>query len=300
MINGIAGSRRMLAHAVIRPGVGDWMAEVDQAIAVHKPDSWKIYTIGDPLSPKTQHPFRLDDEKLMYPFYDKAVKAGINTICIHKGLLPSDYEATWPGVWRYATVEDLPKAAKDWPQINFVIYHAALQVFQEDPANHLAEFERTGRIRWATDLAEIPEKHGVTNVYGEVGTAFANSAVTNPRFSAALMGTLIKGLGVDHVLWGTDSVWYGSPQWQIEAFRRLEIPEDMRTKFGFAALGAEPDSAVKNTILGHNAARLYRLPLRASLEPLSRDTFAAIRREYRLAGGFRSNKAYGYVAKIPA
>jgi hypothetical protein len=26
------------------------------------------------------------------------------------------------------------------------------------------------------------------------------------------------------VLWGTDSIWYGTPQWQIEAFRRFEIP----------------------------------------------------------------------------
>ena len=43
-----------------------------------------------------------------------------------------------------------------------------------------------------------------------------------------MMGTLIKGLGHDHVFWGTDSVWYGSPQWQIEAFRRLEIPRTCR------------------------------------------------------------------------
>ena len=50
------------------------------------------------------------------PFYEKAVKSGINTICIHKGLLPADYEKSWPDVWQYATVDDLGKAAKDWPQ----------------------------------------------------------------------------------------------------------------------------------------------------------------------------------------
>ena len=69
-----------------------------------------------------------------------------------------------------------------------------------------------------------PEKYGVSNVYAEIGSAFANSAVANPRCAAALMGTLIKGMGSDHVVWGTDSVWYGSPQWQIKALRRLEIP----------------------------------------------------------------------------
>jgi hypothetical protein len=61
--------------------------------------------------------------------------------------------------------------------------------------------------------------------------------VAHPKFSAALVGTLVKDLSADHVLWGTDSVWYGSPQWQIEAMRRLEIPEDMRKKYGFPALG---------------------------------------------------------------
>ena len=175
----------------------------------------------------------------MYPFYEKAVRSGITNICIHKGLLPKDYETSIPGgAWRYANVDDVPKAAKDWPQINFIIYHAALRAFQENPTDDLAEFERTGYIRWVSDLAAIPAKHGVTNVFADTGTSFAVSAVTNPRFCAAMMGTLIKGLGHDHVFWGTDSVWYGSPQWQIEAFRRLEIPEDMQKKHGFAPLGA--------------------------------------------------------------
>src|SRR5207253_1032275 len=83
--------------------------------------------------------------------------------------------------------------AKDWPQVNFVSYHAALRSFLETPDAALAEFEQTGRIKWATDLAEIPAKYGVTNVYGELGTAFANSAVANPRFAAAFIGTLVRG-----------------------------------------------------------------------------------------------------------
>ena len=72
------------------------------------------------------------------------------------------------------------------------------------------------------------------------------------KFCAALLGTLVKGLGADHVLWGTDSVWYGSPQWQIEAMRRLEIPEDMQKKYGFAPLG-DANSATKQMIFSGNA-----------------------------------------------
>src|SRR5438094_2690785 len=299
-INRTAGSRRMLGHTVFTPKKGDWMGEVDRAIATLKPDSWKGYTIGDPLFPsKLGTYWRLDDEKLVYPFYERAVKSGINTICIHKGLLPADYEKSWPEVWKYATVEDLPKAAKDWPKLNFVIYHGALRAFQESPDASMAEFDKTGRIQWATDLAEIPSKYGVRNVYGEIGTAFATCAVSNPRFAAAFIGTLVRGLGPDRVLWGTDSVWYGSPQWQIEAMRRLEIPEEMRKAHKFAALGPT-DGKVKTAIFSGNASRLYNINPKTALGAITNDKIAAIRAEYVAAGGERSNARYGYVARRSA
>ena len=296
MVNGIARSPRLLSHAVVTPKQPGWMEEVDRCIAVVKPNSWKGYTIGDPLKPATtKFPWRLDDEKLMYPFYEKIVKAGSPILCIHKGLLPADYEKSVAGAWKYATVDDLPKAAKDWPQITFVIYHAALQPFQESPDAALAHFESTGRINWVTDLAEIPAKHGVSNVYADIGTSFATCSVTKPRLAAAMMGTLVKGLGFDHVFWGTDSVWYGSPQWQIEAFRRLEIPEDVQKKHGFAALGPA-DGVVKNAIFGYNAASLYKIDLRAALPAIEQDRFTAIRYA-EFDRPRRSNAAYGYVAR---
>src|SRR6266568_5056507 len=215
--------------------------------------TWDLLTNDQLFPSKLGSYWRLDDQKLMYPFYEKIVKTGITTVCIHKGLLPLDYEKSWPAVWEYNTVWDVGKAAKDWPQVNFVIYHGALRAFLEKPDAALAEFEQTGRIKWATDLAEIPAKHGVSNVYGELGTSFANSAVANPRFAAAFVGTLIRGLGPDHVVWGSDSLWYGSPQWQIEAFRRLEIPPEMQKKYSFAPLGPA-DGIVKSAIFAGNSA----------------------------------------------
>ena len=294
LFNRIAGSRRLLCHAVISPGQDGWMDAVDHAIETLEPDSWKGYTVGDPLEP-SDYPWRLDDEKLMYPFYEKALNAGINTICIHKGLLPANFEQSMPDLWEYAKVDDLPKAAKDWPDINFVIYHAAFRPFLELPDVAAAEFEDTGYIRWASDLAAIPEKYGVSNVYAEIGTAFANCAVTNPRLAAGLLGTLIKGMGVEHVIWGTDSVWYGSPQWQIEALRRLEIPEDLQEKHGFAPLGPA-DGKIKNAIFGRNAAPLYDLGDHFDYEPMQRDTLDKMKAEYAISGIGRSNVAYGYVA----
>ncbi len=295
-VNSIAGTRRLYYHSVITPRQPGWMDEVERCIATVKPNSWKGYTIGDPLSPATtKFPWRLDDEALMYPFYEKAVKSGITTLCIHKGLLPADYETSIPGgAWKFAAVDDVPKAAKDWPQMNFVIYHAALRPFLENPDKDLAEFESTGYMRWVSDLASIPAKYGVSNVYADVGTSFAVSAVTAPRFCAAMMAVLIKGLGHEHVFWGTDSVWYGSPQWQIEAFRRLEVPEDMQRKYGFAPLGPA-NGAVKAAILGGNAASFYKLQRHAENDPRHSDGIARMKQAYLQDAPGRSNLAYGYV-----
>jgi predicted TIM-barrel fold metal-dependent hydrolase len=192
----------------------------------------------------------------------------------------------------YADVRDVGKAAQDWPQLNFIVYHSAFRFTGNSYKIGMEQFGRTGRIDWVTDLAEIPEKYGVKNVYGDLGQIFAQSTVAEPRLCAAMMGMLVKGLGADHVVWGTDAVWTGSPQWQIEALRRLEIPEDMQKKYGYAPLGAA-DGPVKSKIFGDNSARLYKYDRRAELK---RDKVALARAAYEREGPGRTNLRYGYVA----
>lgn len=249
-----AGSRRLLAHALFTPGRPGWMEDLERAIAM-KPDAWKGYTVGMP-SGESRWPWRLDDEKLVYPAYEKMVKSGITTVCIHKGLLPSNYRERMSSTWQYGGVDDVPKAARDWPQLRFLIYHSAIRSGGIPAAEQLRTFEETGEIPWVSDLARIPKEHGVDNVYAELGSVFAVSAVSAPRYCAGILGTLIQGMGEERVLWGTDSVWYGSPQWQIEALRRLEMPEDLGEKFGFSPLGPA-DGAVKERIFAGNATQVY-------------------------------------------
>ena len=75
-INKEAGTRRMFSHAIFTPGWEGWLDKVDQENEKLRPDSWKGYTIGDNTNKHlSKFPFRLDDEKLMYPFYEKLVKA---------------------------------------------------------------------------------------------------------------------------------------------------------------------------------------------------------------------------------
>ena len=262
MVNTVTGHRRTLSDAVVTPGQPGWMEEVDRILAERPPTSWKLYPIGDPRSPKTKYPFWLDDEKLLYPFYEKAVKAGIVNLNIHKGLMPRDYEQSWAGVWEYNTPRDLVKAAADWPELNFIIAHGAFRAWFDKPEEAWGDFERTGRIEWCSDLAEVPAQNGASNIYAAMNTTFASTSIVNPLLAAAILGTWIKGLGVSNVVWGTDSVLYGSsPQWQIEAMRRMEIPEYMQEKYGFTPLGGA-DSTVKQQIFGLNSARLYNLDLR--------------------------------------
>jgi hypothetical protein len=59
------------------------MDEVDKAIAVYKPDSWKSYTIGDPLAP-SKFPWRLDDEQVMYPFIATLVERHTRYVMLAK------------------------------------------------------------------------------------------------------------------------------------------------------------------------------------------------------------------------
>jgi uncharacterized protein len=296
-VNKEAGSRRMLSHAIFTPGQPGWLEAVDRAIAELKPDSFKGYTIGDNTNKAVgKYPWRMDDDKVAYKAYEKFAKAGLVNVCVHKGLFAPSVEKQFPHLTAYCDVRDVGQAAKDWPQLNFVIYHGGYRHAAggraEDGWN---EFLQTGRVSWVSDLADIPEKYGVTNVYADVGQLFAQSVVAAPLLGAALMGIMGKGLGYDRVVWGTDAVWTGSPQWQIEALRRLEIPEDMQKKYGFKPVGPA-DGPIKTAIFGGTNAKLYNYDLskRSDIGP-GRDRFARMKDEYEQNGPTRSNLRYGYV-----
>ena len=55
------------------------------------------------------------------------------------------------------------------------------------------------------------------------------------------------------MLWGTDSIWYGSPQDQIQAFRTFQISPELRAKHGYP----EITPALRAKIFGLNATSIY-------------------------------------------
>ena len=66
---------------------------------------------------------------------------------------------------------------------------------------------------------------------------------------------LLSAFGEDNILWGTDSIWYGSPQPLIDAFRAFQIPEEYSQRYGYPQLTPR----AKEKILGLNAARIYNM-----------------------------------------
>ena len=93
------------------------------------------------------------------------------------------------------------------------------------------------------------------------------------------------------MLWGTDSIWYGTPQWQIEAFRRFEIPQALIDKHGYAPL----TRPVKEGIFGLNAARLFGVDVNAKRNEIPQDYLSRIKMAYRDEGPRPSHRWYGWV-----
>jgi hypothetical protein len=71
--------------------------------------------------------------------------------------------------------------------------------------------------------------------------------------AAHLLGKLLVAVGEDNIVWGTDSIWYGSPQDQIAAFNAFQITPEFQERFGYPELTPER----KAKVLGLNAARVF-------------------------------------------
>src|SRR5437867_744058 len=298
-INEISGSTRMLCHGLLYVGKGN-LAYIQEQTDKNEPDSWKGYNISnaakldnDPNSLMKQ--WRHDDEEVAYPTFEriqknferiKSRKPGFNNICVHKGLAPGppDPLRGHPG--------DLPKAARDWPKLNFITYHACIQpnFFMADTMEEVKAGKMRGgvpNISWTTEYAQLVQ--GLPNCYAEIGTTWASSVVTFPTIAAHIMGQLMKFMGEDRIVFGSDSVWYGSPQWQIEALWRFQIPEEMRKKYGYPEL----TERAKRKILGLTSAKLYGIRTldTGSYKPVPKDYEARLKPELKTLLEFGQLKA---------
>ncbi len=105
-----------------------------------------------------------------------------------------------------------------------------------------------------------------------------------------MLGQMIDVAGADHVLWGTDSIWNGSPQGQIERLRRLKMKDELIEKHKYAPLTDE----VKNQIFGLNAAKLFGIDPKEKRKAIKADKLTRLKQEYQ-KNPEPSNTQYGWV-----
>ena len=235
----------------------------------------------------------MDDEQVTYKAYEKFAKAGIMQRLHPQGPVPAVGREAVSAPARLLRRARRGKAAKDWPQLNFIIYHSAYRFAGGGTADDAwAQFEQTGRIEWVTDLAEIPAKHGVNNVYADLGQIFAQSMVAEPAAGRGDDGQLDPGARRRPRRAGAPTP--SGPARRSGRSRRCagsRSPKIMQKKYGFKPLGPA-DGPIKTAILGENNARLYKYDRRAAL---ATDRVAVAKAAYEESGGQRSNLRYGYV-----
>jgi predicted TIM-barrel fold metal-dependent hydrolase len=284
-VNGLARSRRIISHGLFSPDLGQSDLEaMHKQFETMKVEAWKGYP-GQPLADGSVG-WWMDDEKVAYPSYEYSRKIGIKNICVHKGLPLPGWEVD------HSSPKDVEKAAKDFPDLNFLIYHAGFKGVRDAMPAVQDDFKKITDVPWISDLCAMRKRNlKMKNVYMDLGTTFGMTAITQPKLCAYMLGLMIQAFGEDHVLWGTDSIWWGSPQWQIEAFKRLQMPEDLMKRFGFKPLTAK----VKDKIFGLNSARVYGIDVKAKMNAIPSDYVSKLKAKYRAEGGGPSNTQYGWI-----
>jgi len=284
-INELTSSPRVISHGYFSPDLGQQNLEYMHAQTEKlKIDAWKGYS--GVARAKGKEGWRLDDDKLAYPALEYSRKTGIKNICVHKGL-------PFPGDVKWWSPMDVTGAAKDFPDLNFLIYHSGFKSLEDSLPAAENEFKTTSHIPWVSDICGWKKKNPqVNNIYMEMGSTFGMMVSSSPLLAAYVMGMIIDAFGADHVLWGTDSIWWGSPQWQIDAFRRLQMPDQLIKRFGWKPLTDD----VKRQIFGLNAARVYGIDPEAKRNPMPSDYIEKLRRMYKQSGMVApSNTQYGWV-----
>ena len=263
IVDSLQGTKRLLVHGRVHPNVPGDLERMPELAERWKIAAWKTYTGFGPGGKG----YWLDDPKTGIPFIERARSLGIKVICVHKGLpLPGqDYE--------YSTCRDVGVVAKAFPDVTFIVYHSGYE--SGHPEKPYGENERVPGI---DSLIASLRENGIgpnRNVYAELGSTWRN-LMRDPTSAAHALGKLFKSVGEDRVLWGTDSIWYGSPQDQIVAFRAFQIAPELREKHGYPEITPK----LRAKVFGLNACGPYRLDLDDIKRHASRDWVGDARLAY--------------------
>jgi hypothetical protein len=262
IVEKLEGTHRLLIHGRVNPNQEGDLEGMDELAGRHRISAWKTYTQWGPEG----RGFWLDDD-VGLAFIEKARRLGVRNIAIHKGLPfgPRSYE--------HSTCADIGRVARRFPDVNFLVYHSGFVAGKAEGPYDPARSDGIDAL--VTSLASAGVKPGA-NVYAELGSTW-RFLMRDPDSAAHALGKLFKSVGESNVLWGTDSIWYGSPQDQIQAFRAFQIAPALREKHGYP----EMTKALRAKVFGLNALAIYPVAKEVVDRHLARDKVARDREEYR-------------------
>jgi predicted TIM-barrel fold metal-dependent hydrolase len=239
IVDRMEGTHRLLVHGRVNPNQAGDLEGMDELAQRWKVSAWKTYTQFGPGGKG----YFLSDE-IGTKFIEKARALGIKVICVHKGL-PFGRQS-----YEHSQCSDIGVVAKRFPDVSFLVYHSGFVTgVAEQP--YVDGSGRDGIDTLVRSLVEngIPPN---ANVYAELGSTW-RFLMRDPDQAAHALGKLFRYCGEENVLWGTDSIWYGSPQDQIQAFRTFQISPELRARYGYP----EITPALRAKVFGLNAARVY-------------------------------------------
>ncbi len=241
IVDRMEGTHRLLLHGRVNPNQPGDLESMDELKERWKVSAWKTYTQWG----VDGSGFFLSDD-IGSRFIEKARALGVKVICVHKGL-PFGRRS-----YEHSQCGDIGVVARRFPDVSFLVYHSGFVTGVAEGA-----YTGGGASDGIDTLIRSLLENGVkpnSNVYAELGSTW-RFLMRDPDSAAHALGKLLKYCGENNVLWGTDSIWYGSPQDQIQAFRAFQISPELRERHGYP----EITPALRAKVFGLNAARVYAI-----------------------------------------
>ncbi|MEM9302150.1 MAG: amidohydrolase family protein [Pseudomonadota bacterium] len=238
IVDKMEGAHRLMLHGRVNPNQEGDIEDMARLAETFSISAWKTYTQWGPEGDG----FWMTDD-IGVRFVERAREVGVKNICIHKGI-PFGRRS-----YEHSLCTDIGPIARQFPDVNFLIYHSGWIPGRSEGPYDPERGEGIDELIRSVEAAGLG--HG-SNVYAELGSTW-RGLLRDVDSAAHGIGKLVKHLGPENVLWGTDSIWYGSPQDQIQAFRSFQIAEALQEEHGYGAITDE----LRARIFGLNALKPY-------------------------------------------
>ena len=258
-INQLAGPR-LLYHCNADPELPGEPDYMQQAQEMYKNvGAWKTYPQG--ANHGLDHPDSV-------AFLEAARRLGVKVVASHRGISGNGIY-TSPG-----SPLDVVRAAKAFPDIKFLVYHSGWENGTNE--NH-AYADQGNNTRGVDRFIKALQENDIGptgNVYAELGSTWFN-LMGNAMAAGHVLGKLLQQIGPDRIVWGTDTVFNGMAQPQIDALWMFNMPNALASMY--PALTTE----VKRKVLGLNGAAVYGVDPTAMRYALQNDDIEKLRLAYR-------------------